>query len=105
MYNPTNSFTAEFPTTPEEFDRVEVFGTTMVRIDFIKWMNTMYKRYSCTNRHSKKEKATYYINIMITSFERINYLYKIQVSINFQAKKSINIKLDNEYYNIFFKSS
>lgn len=97
-------FSTEFPTTPEEFDRVEVLCTFFVRIDLVRWVNAMFKKYPYTNGQLDNEMLTYYTKIMNHSFDRINYLYKIQAAYNLSLKVSINVKPGNYYYDILIKA-
>lgn len=104
-FNPGLFFDKKFPTTPEEFDRVGVIQTRLriffVRIDLVRWVNAMFEKYPYTNDLPEKEKLTYCIRTMSSSFNRINYLYKIQAAYNLSIGISINVKPGNSYYDIF----
>lgn len=102
--DPRKYFSTEFPTTPEEFDRVEVLSNTVVRIDLVRWLNSMFKKFPYTNNQAEKEKLTYYTMAITSHHERVNYLYKIQATYNLRAKVSVNVKPGNEYYNILLKA-
>lgn len=102
--DPRKYFSTEFPTTPEEFDRVEVLSNTVVRIDLVRWLNAMFKKFPYENNQAEKEKFTYYTTTMTSSHERVNYLYKIQATHNLRAKVSINVRPGNEYYDILLKA-
>lgn len=104
-FNPGLFFDKKFPTTPEEFDRVGVIQTRLriifVQIDLVRWVNAMFEKYPYTNDLPEKEKLTYCTRIMSNSFDRINYLYKIQAAYNLSIGISINVKPGNSYYDIF----
>lgn len=59
--DPRRYFSTEFPTTPEELDRVEVLTNTVVRIriDLVRWLNAMFKKFPYTNSQTEKDKLTY----------------------------------------------
>lgn len=85
---------------------MEVLKNTVVRIDFVKWLNAMFKKYPYTNDQlSKKEKLKYYTTTMTSSHDRVNYLYKIQAAYNLRLKISINVKPENEFYNILLRAN
>lgn len=103
--NPRLFFDTKFPTTPEEFDRVGVIQTRsrviFVRIDLIRWLNTMFEKYPHTNDLLKKEFLIYCTRIMNTSFDKINFLYKMQAAHNLSIGIPINVEQGNFYYDIF----
>lgn len=101
MEGPGSFFVIKFPETPEEFDRAEVIHNWMVRIDLVRWMDTILKKYP---DHPNKEKLLYYAKTMISSHDKTNYLYKIQAALNLKAQISINVAPGNFYYDILFKA-
>lgn len=92
-----------FPDTPEKFDRVEVLETMMVRIDLVKWMDGMFKKY-VTQDDPNREKFLYYTTIMTSSHAKTNYLFKIQAALNLDNKISINVVPGNIFYDLLFES-
>ena len=92
-----------FPDTPEKFDRVEVLETRMVRIDLVKWMVSMFKKY-VTQNDPNREKLLYYTTIMTSSHAKTNYLFKIQAALNLDNKISINVAPGNIFYDLLFES-
>ncbi len=92
-----------FPDTPEKFDRVEVLETRMVRIDLVRWMVTMFKKY-VTENHPDREKLLYYTERMASSHDKTNYLFKIQAALNLDNKIPINVVPGNMFYYLLFES-
>lgn len=92
-----------FPDTPEKFDRVEVLETMMVRIDLVKWMDGMFKKY-VTENDPNREKLLYFTTIMTSSHAKTNYLFKIQAALNLDNKISINVAPGNIFYDLLFES-
>lgn len=99
-------FLDEFPTTPEEFDRAGVITTTMVRIDLVKWINTMVKKYQYPDHYpSVAETLKFYSETITYSFDRMNWIYKLQAAENLKQGILINVQPGNYYYDILFKAN
>lgn len=104
MNQPTIYYSDVFPTTPEEFDSAVVIHSKMTRIDLVRWINTMVKTYPYSDQ-SIAEKLKYYTTIITYSFDRINWLYKLQAASNLRQGILINVQPENYHYNILFKAN
>lgn len=92
-----------FPTTPEEFDRVEILSTKLVRIDLVRWMDEMVETHIC-KRHWDREKFLFFTETMRSSFSNTHDLYKIQAMKNPDKKIHISVLPGDVYYDILFKA-